>query len=278
MRMTGNRWSGRALCAVLLAVAGCSAPPINPSFPLTEGDANKSIAQMTESPQPLERPLVVLGGYLDPGVAADQILEVVKPTTTGGPVVKVAFGGCHTFDECRERVIAAVLEALPDRSSAGAGRFETMEVDVVTNSMGGLVARDAALWPESSTSPHDDTRLRIARLMTISAPHRGAELASADSSDPLERDMAPGSAFLKRLDAALPTADYELVCYVRLGDRLVGTANCAPPGMVAFWVPDPPLEPAHVLAFHDRRLLADIARRLRGEAPFTIPPPAPYPE
>ncbi|MFO0874097.1 MAG: hypothetical protein U0575_09020 [Phycisphaerales bacterium] len=139
MRMTGNRWSGRALCAVLLAVAGCSAPPINPSFPLTEGDANKSIAQMTESPQPLERPLVVLGGYLDPGVAADQILEVVKPTTTGGPVFKVAFGGCHTFDECRERVIAAVLEALPDRSSAGAGRFETMEVDVVTNSMGGLV-------------------------------------------------------------------------------------------------------------------------------------------
>lgn len=64
---------------------------------------------------------------------------------------------------------------------------------------------------------------------------------------------------------------------VEAGDRLVGTENCAPPEWVAWWVPDPPLEPAHIVAYHDRRLLADIARRLRGEPPFTVGTPAPYP-
>lgn len=233
---------------------------------------------MATSPQPLQRPLVVLGGYVDPGFAADEMIHVIQPTVTGGPVIKVAFNGCKHFDDCRERVMAAVLEALPERTAVGDGRFETVEVDVVTNSMGGVVARDAAMWPAQPGTAHADTRLRMARLMTISAPHRGAEFASADSNDPLSRDMAPGSAFIARLDAALPAADYELTCYVRLGDRLVGVENCAPPGVVAYWVPDPPLEPAHILAYHDRRVLADIACRLRGDAPFANPPPAPYPK
>lgn len=262
---------------MVLAQSGCTTPPVNPSFPLTEREANKVLEQMAKSPQPLQRPVVILAGFLDPGFASDEMLRVIQPTVTGGPVIKVAFNDCRTFDDCRARVLAAVVEALPELTTVGDGRFETIEVDVVTNSMGGLVARHAALWPERSAAPHADTRLRVARLMTISAPHRGSALASADSSDPLDRDMAPGSTFIQRLDAALPDADYELVCYVRLGDRLVGVDNCAPPGLVAFWVPDPPLEPAHIFAYHDRRLLCDVASRLRGETPFAKPPPAPYP-
>lgn len=271
-----------ALVGLLLAATACSPPPVNPSFPLTEKDANAALASMRKAPQPPVRPVVVMAGYLDPGFAADEMIAVVGPTLEGGPMIKVAFGGCGTFEECRDRAIAAVLEVLPDRTEVAPGRFETVEVDVVTNSMGGLVARDAADWPgppapDSGAAVHADTRLRIARLMTVSAPHRGAALAKAGSSNPLERDMAPGSPFIARLDSALPSADYELICYVRLGDRLVGVENCAPPGVVAFWVPDPPIEPAHILAYHDRRLLADIARRLRGETPYATPPPAAYP-
>jgi hypothetical protein len=70
---------------------------------------------------------------------------------------------------------------------------------------------------------------------------------------------------------------YELVPYVRLGDSIVGPEHAAPEGQTPWWVPLPAAETAHIGAFGDARILADIARRLRDERPLTEDPPAPLP-
>ena len=90
-------------------------------------------------------------------------------------------------------------------------------------------------------------------------------------------DMRRGSEFIRRLQEGLKDADYEILPYVRIGDAMVGCANTAPPGQKPWWVPNKPFQPAHMFAFSDERILADIARRLRDETPLTIHPAASLP-
>ena len=87
--------------------------------------------------------------------------------------------------------------------------------------------------------------------------------------------MRADSEFLAMLNEGLADANYELLCYTRLGDWIVGVENAAPPGHTAWWVPSPPMSFAHLGAATDTRILADIARRLRGETPLTTEPPVP---
>ena len=117
----------------------------------------------------------------------------------------------------------------------------------------------------------------MARLFTISTPHRGADLAALPTWDARQIDMRAGSDLLRQLDAALPTTRYSVYPYVRLGDVLVGAANTAPPGTTPWWVANQPLSLPHAGAYTDPRIVADIARRLRHEPPFTTDPPAPLP-
>jgi hypothetical protein len=70
---------------------------------------------------------------------------------------------------------------------------------------------------------------------------------------------------------------YPLYTYVRLGDKQVGEANAAPAGMTPWWVSNEDWDDAHGDARHDPRILADIARRLRGESPLALNPPALFP-
>jgi hypothetical protein len=66
---------------------------------------------------------------------------------------------------------------------------------------------------------------------------------------------------------------------VRRYDGWVGESNAAPPGWpAAWWVPNQPFQDAHIGCCTDPRIVADIARRLRGETPFTLNPPAPLPD
>ena len=44
-------------------------------------------------------------------------------------------------------------------------------------------------------------------------------------------------------------------------------------GQRVWWVANDPLQSAHLGAFTDPRILADIARRLRDESPYTTYPP-----
>jgi len=253
--------------AVLL-LAGCSADrPLNPSFPLTYRQAEDALRQMRGEPRPLERPLVVMAGIHDPGFIVSALAKRLGKTVTGGPIIEVAFFGSDTFDDCRDKVIESVEKVLPSDDPNA-----TAEVDVVAISMGGLVARNAA-----QKRADDGRRLNVRRLFTISSPHRGAKLAVLPTFDRRQVDMRAGSAFLVSLDASLADGDYELLAYVRLGDVIVGPKNAAPPGRTAWWVANPPLSLAHVQASGDARIVADIARRLRGETPFSTLPAAPLP-
>ncbi len=269
-RMMRGAFPVALLCGCLASLlTACAADnPMNPSFALKYRDAVTALDEMEKQPAPLSRPVVILAGLWDPGLATDHIAdELRKVADESATFIEVSFIGAGDFDECRERVLDAVNEALPSADSKW-----TAAVDVVAVSMGGLVARYAA-------GPRADGghRLNMIRLFTLSTPHRGANLAWVNLGDRRIAAMNGGSPFLVELDEALPDSQYELVPYVRLGDSVVGVRNAAPPGRGAWWVATPAFDLAHARCAHDARILADIARRLRGEAPYTADPPAPLP-
>ena len=248
--------------------AGCAAPA-NPSFPVTVAGANAALREMEATPKPLARPLVVLGGYHDPGFGAFVWREEVQRWAKDARIVGVSFPFHRDFDQCRRDVIAAVDRAFPSDDPEA-----TVEVDVIGASMGGLVGRYAAVHRPG------ERRLKVVRLITVSSPHRGASWARLPTLSRLHADMRATSAFLNNLEqaeAATPADDYELVPYVRLGDRIVGARNAAPAGTNVWWLPNQPLNLAHFAVNRDPRVRADVARRLRGEEPFTKTPPTALP-
>jgi surfactin synthase thioesterase subunit len=253
------------ICAVGV---GCSADrPLNPSFPVPLAEAKAMLRQMQNDPKQLERPVVVAGGIHDPGLVADRVARSIRRTTLPDDLVTTVsfFGpGKGTFDECRDHLIESVEGAF-----GPTGSQVTVEVDVIGFSMGGLVARHAARSRDDGGK-----QLNIRRLFTISAPHRGARMAGLPTLDRRALDMRSGSEFLAALDEELSRAPYELYAYARLGDMIVGEENAAPPGRHPWWVSNPPFGLAHLGAPHDPRIMADILRRLRGEAPLAILPAA----
>lgn len=253
-----------ALCA------GCAAQPVNPSFPVTSDEAKQALREMANQPKKLERPLVVVGGYLDPNVSPTFLKGKLCQATGDDRVVRVAVGFSGSFEECREMVIAAVDEAYPSDDPVW-----TTEVDVIGASLGGLVARYAAAPSRDGNRPR---RLKIARLFTIASPHSGAALAKAISLTHFQAEMRPGSDFLKYLAEYDAEAGYELFAYTRLNDKLVGEEYTAPPGQNPLWVATPPFQAGHGNAWHDPRIIADIARHLRGEQPFSTKPATPLPD
>jgi hypothetical protein len=259
--------AGVALTLLQTSVA-CSVPrrTPNPSFPTTHAEARAELARLGSSPAELVRPLVVVAGIGDPAISSGAILRAVRPTVADASqsaVVEVSFFNEHTFDGARQRLLRDVASAL--RCT-----LDTLpEVDVVAFSMGGLVARSAAAVDEAGH------RLPIRRLFTICTPHEGARLAGIPIGTPQSDDMRPTSDFIARLAAA--PRSYELVCYARLDDITVGEEFAAPDGVPLWWVPTPDGEWAHLQAFSDERILADIVRRLRGEAPLGRTPAAPLP-
>jgi len=269
-----RRGGGLIACAAIFLLSGCARQAVNPSFAVSRADAKRAITEMERAPRGLDRPVVVLGGYHDPGVGPAAVCGRLRRVAGTQPVVGVSYFFDRTFDDCRRDVIAAVEKACPSADSR-----QTVEVDVVGLSMGGVVARYCA------TERPGEKRLRIRRLFTVSSPHRGSEAATAvPALSVLHRDLREGSAFLHRLELAEARESgagagpvYEIVPYVRLGDWMVGTRDAAPAGVTPWWVATPPLEDAHVGAPLDERILADIERRLRGEEPFTRPPAAAVP-
>jgi hypothetical protein len=245
--------------------------------------ADSALKEMAKSPKPLPRPVVIIGGYLDPGIATAALKSKLQPLLKDKRILMVSLGFCGTFDDCRENILAAVERAYPSDHPDW-----TTEVDVIAISMGGLAARHAAAphaRAKNSGGGKYNKRLRIARLFTLSTPHRGAVLAGLPSFHKLVQDMRRGSSFLTALNAAGEgtgddaEASYEIYPYVRRHDGWVGESNAAPPGWeTAWWVPNQPFQDSHIGCCTDPRIIADIARRLRGETPFTLDPPAPLPD
>jgi pimeloyl-ACP methyl ester carboxylesterase len=264
-RRAGRRLAATiASIAALLALPGCltthSAP--NPSFPISRDEAESDFRRMAALPVRLDRPLIVISGIGDPAISGTAILRRIEPVVDGR-VIGIDFFSEATFDGARQKLLreaaaqlATDLDHLP-------------EVDVIAFSMGGLVARDAAIPDRAGR------RLPIARLFTICTPHEGARLAAIPIGTPQSDDMTPTSDFILRIRAA--RREYDLICYCRLDDVTVGEEFCAPEGTPLWWVPTPIGEWAHMQAFFDPRIVVDIARRIRGETPFSTLPAAPLP-
>lgn len=249
--------------AILLGLPGC-AGMVNPSFPVSMEDARADLQRMRETPRVLERPVVVLAGYLDPGLGSAWLAWKIRNLTGDSRVIGVDFFSCSTFDDCRARVIEEVSRAFPS-----ADPEETTEVDVIGMSMGGVVARHAAVPERDGTS---SKRLKVARLFTIGSPHRGANMAALPSFHSLHLSMRVDSSFMSELNAEYRNADYKVYSYVRLGDSIVGVENAAPPGETPWWVSGGLCPSAHIGAVMDPRIQSDIARRLRAERPFSTVP------
>jgi hypothetical protein len=255
--------TGIFLLGVLLT--GCAVPS-NPSFPLTRRQARLDLDAMARNPKRAARPVLFLGAYMDAGYATAELRTQLGRVISDDRFLTVTFLDCRSFDECRERLIEKVEREFPSHDP-----LRTIEVDAVGTSMGGLVGRHAA---QPSTS---DKQLRVVRLFTIATPHRGAMLGTNMYIDPLARRMRSGSSFIEQLNRPANQGRYQLIPYVWTNDNIVGAGNAAPPGMTPWWLPPVALQAPHMGPMHDPRVIADIARRLRGEKPYTVGPPAPLP-
>ena len=146
-----------------------------PSFAVTKREGRLQWKRLEENPLPLSRPLLIVSGYRDPGIAACSLKARLSSISTNPDfLIPVTLGTARSFDECADRLISAVESSFPSEEGS-----TIIEVDVVAFSMGGLAARDAALPEEGQR------RLKIHRLFTISSPHRGASLAWLPSSNPV---------------------------------------------------------------------------------------------
>jgi pimeloyl-ACP methyl ester carboxylesterase len=225
---------------------------------------------MQKNPIAFQRPLVVIGGFLDPDVSPPIFAHYFASISSGATIIPVSVGLCGNDEDCRNTVIAAV-----DKACSDSDPIWTTEVDVVGVSLGGMVGRYAAA-PSRDSNHH--RRLKIARLFTISSPHAGAKIAGVIPLTGFGPELKPGSDFLKYVARFDATASYQIYPYVHLDDEIVGDKNAAPPGMNPYWLPNNAPYPPHMGAVLDERILADISRRLRGETPYTIPPAEPLPE
>ncbi len=243
---------------------------MNPSFPLTVREAKDALRTMRDDPKPFDRPVLIIGGWANTRMMTARLAGAVRAVGEDDIKIEhVSLLSASSFEKCRERVIQAVDRAFGDETPDVG---ETLEVDVIGFSMGGLVARYAA-----AERTDGRRRLRIRRLFTIGTPHRGADMAELGTFERRASDMRCGSALLALLNQHVPAHEYEMYCYVRLGDLIVGADNTSPPGEHPWWVPNRPFEGAHHDAFRDPRIIADIARHLRGETPFIRLPAAPLP-
>ncbi len=265
---------------IAILLAGCSIPvapdrPINPSLPITMAHADAVLMDAAAHPKRLRRPLLIVGGFADPGLGSRMLVRRFHEYTGDERIAAATLGFDQSWAECRRHIIDAADAAFPTDDPA-----RTTEVDVIGISMGGLAARYAALPPGPGDRP--SRRLRIARLFTLSSPLRGASLADAIPFNlhPLQGGMRSDSWLIRRIADAPSTWDdaYAVYSYVRLRDDQVGQANASVHGTTAWWVSSPPWpHPTHHASFLDRRILADVARRLRGETPLSSDPPAPFP-
>lgn len=251
-------------CASALVSAGCfTVHRHNPAFPATWRQIADEHARMRAESVGLTRPVLVLSGYRSPSLVARRLAYEIRRLTGAerDEVVSLAYLDAGTIEEPARRAVAFVERSFPSDDPVW-----TTEVDVVAVSMGGLVARLAAADPGLRGEP-GGKRLRIGTLYSLASPHRGARLAARIRPDRAARDMRPGSALLAELDRALSDRSYEMVPYAVLRDGWVGARHAAPVGQDPIWVPGRWVMSHHLVSFN-RRILADLGRRLRGEEPL----------
>src|SRR5678816_3653352 len=104
--------SAGGLVSVVLSLAfaavGCTKPPVNPSFSISESDARHALDGMSRQRKPLDRPIVILGGYHDPGLGPAVFRARLHGIVDDDRIVSVAYPFSGSFEECRRDVIDAL--------------------------------------------------------------------------------------------------------------------------------------------------------------------------
>ncbi len=235
----------------------------------TPEEAARLRRRLRRTPAPIDRPIVVISGYLDPGLYAGVVSRELRRLTSHDPAdFRVARFALHGAIEPMAECVVEKLRAI-----AGGARAS---FDLVGLSMGGLVARRVAAVVNAGDE------IRVERVFTLGTPHRGSTLAERIAPTEAARQMRPGSDFLRELDAALGLSGIELVAYQMDADAVIGDGRGVPDGHPGHRLPRRPGEP-HLHIMGDPIAILDIARRLRGEPAILIPqgpvkPPGPGPE
>lgn len=242
----------------------------NPAFACSLEAVLSAWEAMRGALAPLARPVLVLNGYRAPWFTASGVASRLCSVTSGraADFLAVSYTLSGSVESAAEHATRRIRANWPEVADG------IQEVDVVGISMGGLVARLLA----SELSPRTP-KLRIARLFTLATPHRGAILAEWFHLDRAARQMRRGSEFLTLLNGQAAKAAYELHCYAQLRDWWVGARNASPPGVIPVWTDAESFfgrVHSHVQITRNKRILADVARRLRGEPALagvgTLPP------
>jgi len=249
--------------AALLLTASCiPVGATNPRFDISGEEIWNEFERMQGKPVDLERPVLVVGPYHGPDPLIRQLQRRLIDLTSGDPH---DFAYVTTwFDTTIPTVVERTIETAGERFGLSEDGTETAEVDVVGVSMGGVIARAAAIEREGRP------RLKIRNLYTMASPHRGANLAKRIAPDDAAKDLRPGSVFIGWLEEHDNQRDYDLIAYGVLNDGVVGVLNSAPPGETPLWTRGK-LWGSHVMVMENKPITADIARRLRGEPPIAEP-------
>ncbi|MBB1244842.1 alpha/beta fold hydrolase [Streptomyces durbertensis] len=128
--------------------------------------------------------------------------------------------------------LRAAAEALLAEVDAVRERTGHERVDVVSHSLGGLVARYAAQRLDGHRSIHT--------LVTLGTPHRGTDAGALLSVHPLVRQIRPGSAVLTELTQPAPGCDTRFVSFWSDHDMVMspsGTARLDHPDLSVREVP-----------------------------------------
>jgi hypothetical protein len=247
----------------------------NPAFSIDSATLAAELKRIRKAPAPLERPVVVVSGWRAPGVAPRLTASRLARLTSqrSSDFIPVSLMTAPSLDGAANTIIDAVAKAL-----SNGDRAAIPEVDIVGISMGGLASRLAAAPRDSlgqrGANLHPE-RLPVARLFTLATPHRGASLAQIIALDTCAKEMCPGGDLFRTLDESLAEHPIDIIPYARLHDAMVGAQNAAPPGMNPIWIDDSTAL-AHLAITTDKRIMLDLALRLRGETPIAShgePPP-----
>lgn len=231
-------------------------PPTNLAVPVSA--LARARDQMLTTPKPLDRPVVVIAGFADPGLYAALVArELCRLTSRTKPdFILPTINPFADITQSGARVAAQVRSRLATR-----GLDPDSPVDMVGMSMGGLVAR-------TSGSGLIDEPLKIRNLFTLGTPHRGAQIADTISPSTASDQMRPGSDFLQRLDSH-PVPEHTH-CFTMQGDKVIGPDSGVARGATEYRLPGRPGEDhLHIMA--DPLALMHIARLLRHEPGVLAP-------
>lgn len=249
-----------AVFSLATLLPGCiSVGDRNPRFDISDEEAYEDWKRMEANPVELDRPVVFIGSYRGPDFHVSSLNRRFVKLTSGD---RDDFARIPTwFDDTTGAVVDRTIAVTADRFGLSEDGTETVEVDVIGLSMGGVIARAAAVEAEGRP------RLKIRNLYTIASPHRGANLAGMISPDACARDLCCESDFINAINDVYEDHAYELYPYGVLNDGVVGVINTAPPGELPIWTRGK-FWGSHMTVVENRPIITDIARRLRDEEPI----------